>query len=516
MLANDITYENIKVSTFDFTYIKDVKIENEVNNHNTLFISGIVDDEVKDLYLHYTLEETPIVVYYENEDEDNEGENILFNGIVTDISIKCINNLYKMSVKGKDYSYLLDVEKKTRSFQNTAMTNHQLIDEIMKSYPYINYEINIAEEPIGRFLLQYKETDFEFLKRVVSIYKDVIISNSESDSSEIKIGLPKMKLSISDLTPSIGGRQYIRENRVIDSKQLYKYYNYTVSKDIEEYIKAKEYDNDIIENDFITYSILRNDIKYIGDRYRFDDNIYVRKEFQLDGREYFIKKASRYLSKGTLESRYEIRNKKGIRLNGIYNKNLIGISIFGTIAEVSRDKVKVNLEIDEEGESSNLYWFPYASVASSPDGGGWYCMPEIGERVRLNVPGKDETKAFVINSIDEEDISNAKEDDRMANPQDKSLQTDSGQEVKFTESGVAIESNGGEASMNLNKDGTVTVVGQKSIEITCGNTIEIRSENNINILAEEDINIKSEAGGEIKMPKGEKILFNGKKIHNNG
>ena len=192
-------------------------------------------------------------------------------------------------------------------------------------------------------------------------------------------------------------------------------------------------------------------------------------------------------------------------MSGIYNKNLIGISIFGTIAEVSRDKVRVNLEIDEEGESSNLYWFPYASVASSPDGGGWYCMPEIGERVRLNVPGKDETKAFVINSIDEEDISNAKEDDRMANPQDKSLQTDSGQEVKFTESGVAIESNGGEASMNLNKDGTVTVVGQKSIEITCGNTIEIRSENNINILAEEDININSEVGGEIKMQKGEKI-----------
>jgi phage baseplate assembly protein gpV len=118
--------------------------------------------------------------------------------------------------------------------------------------------------------------------------------------------------------------------------------------------------------------------------------------------------------------------------------NVVGISINGSILEVQRDKVKVQLEISSNTDISTSYWFQYATVAASPDGGGWYCMPEVGEKIRLNCPTKDESKAFVVNAIGtNKGKSGAEaENDRMSNPDNKSLQTSSGQEVKFTPNSV--------------------------------------------------------------------------------
>lgn len=201
--------------------------------------------------------------------------------------------------------------------------------------------------------------------------------------------------------------------------------------------------------------------------------------------------------------------------------NLIGVSIYGNILEVKRDKVKVNLEISNYIKTEEAYWFPYATPAASPDGGGWYCMPEEGERIRLNLPTKDEQDAFVVNAIDgyapdESIYEEGSSNERMSTPDNKSLKTDANKEIKFTPDGVFMEADGNQAFIKLNKDGTVEIKGQKNISIACSNNLTVTANKELSIKAQNNIDILDETGGNIIMTGGNNIKVTGKNTNNNG
>ena len=61
--------------------------------------------------------------------------------------------------------------------------------------------------------------------------------------------------------------------------------------------------------------------------------------------------------------------------------------------------VKINLEIDGNQDEGTARWFPYSTVYSSPDGTGWYCMPEVGDAIRLYFPDNEEKNAYAISSV---------------------------------------------------------------------------------------------------------------------
>ncbi len=479
MKEDFIAYDNLKISTYDCKYIQDMKIENDINNHAILKLTCILDDEMKDSYIQNTDKETPIEVFYEKE----ESHFSLFNGIVTKIKIDVVNYVYTLLIEAKSFDYKMDIHKKKRDFQNVNMTTHELIDEVMKAYPSAKYDINIPSEPIGQFMLQYNETDYEFLKRLVSKYNQTLISAIELQNIHLFLGTPEIV--------------------VVPKTQIL---NYTISKAVDEYNDVINNDiSDALETDFISYKIRTQEILNTGENFNFKN------------RQFYVKKATYLIDEGKLENVYELRPKGGLRSKRLYNMNAIGISISGSILEVSRDKVKVQLEISNANKST-AYWFPYATVAASPDGGGWYCMPEVGEKIRLNCPTKDESRAFVVNSIGSHEAKSGVEakSDRMSNPDIKSLKTDAGQEVKFTPSGIVIECSGGQASMNLNKGGTIDVVGQKNINIACAQKLSLRAENEMTISAQKSVDILCESGSNVILSEGDEILVTGTRVQNNG
>lgn len=71
---------------------------------------------------------------------------------------------------------------------------------------------------------------------------------------------------------------------------------------------------------------------------------------------------------------------------------MTGLSLPGSIEKVSGDQVQVKLDIDAVEEHS--CWYTYSTFYST-----FYCMPEIGDRVHLYIPGMKEEQAFVLNSI---------------------------------------------------------------------------------------------------------------------
>ncbi|OFS25011.1 phage baseplate assembly protein V [Clostridium sp. HMSC19A10] len=480
MKEDFVAYDNLRVFPYEITHIKDLKVENGINNHAILKMTGIIDDEFKDSYIERTIDTTEITIYYETEGEDIN----IFKGVPTKIRVDVIEEVYTLSVEAISYTYKMDLYKVKRDFQDTNMTTHELISEVMETYRGAVYNINIPDEPIGKYILQYNETDYEFLKRIASFYHEPLITAMDYEGIHFYIGNPNLKI----------------KPKAIITK-------YKIQKSIEEFYYALKNDRESSEEaDFINYSIRTQEIYNVAEHFTFNNN------------ELYVKEAEYKVDEGKLENIYTLVPFNGMKVNRIYNSKIIGVSITGSILQVQRDRVRVNLEVGNKTESKSAYWFPYATVAASPNGGGWYCMPEIGERIRLQCPTKDESKAFVISSIDSYEGKSGEEaeNDRMSNTDNKSLQTAAGQEVNFTPNGINISSTGSQAVVELSKDGTVCITGQKDVNLACEQTLRLRAEEEIMIKAEENIDIQCETGGRIVMSSGDEISITGTRIANNG
>ncbi|MFD3273764.1 hypothetical protein ACE3MS_27050 [Paenibacillus dendritiformis] len=62
--------------------------------------------------------------------------------------------------KAVSHSYQLDIERRTRSFQNKRMSYGTLLDRIAKAYPGMEVMDGVSEgASLEKFTLQYEETD---------------------------------------------------------------------------------------------------------------------------------------------------------------------------------------------------------------------------------------------------------------------------------------------------------------------------------------------------------------------
>lgn len=473
-----VAYHNLRISTYDVTYIKDLSIENTPNNHAVLKLSAIIDEKLGEQYVHTTNDTTPIDVYYE---ENNEKKS-LFNGVITRVRVALEGNGYVLYVEAKSLSYKMDIKKRSRSFQDIQMTSHELIKEIMKTYTDASYIMNIPNEPIGEFVMQYKETDWEFLRRFISRYHEGIFNEIQTQKMALFIGIPN---SLQKL-PQHNVKYKIRKN-------LLKYND----------VKANSL-KDALDVEYVEYEVIAPQILKLGEHVKYKDKIL------------YINKAAHKIQEEVVKNIYILQAKKGLKQKKIYNANVIGISVEGYIQQVSRDKVKVQMIIDGKQDVGKAYWFPYSTMSASSDGSGWYCMPEVGEKVRVYSPTKNEAECYAISAIGGYSPEKPKAEDRMSNPDNKSLKTAHGKEVKFTPNGILIECDGGQSKIDFNLDGTITVSGEKSIYLSCKENLTIRAEKEMTIRADECIDILCESGSNMIMNQGNEILVTAKKIHNNG
>ena len=77
-----------------------------------------------------------------------------------------------------DATMQMDIQRKKRIFQNPEMGVHQLVSEVMKTYIGSDYKIHVPDVPIGQLVVQYEETDWEFLKRFLSKYNEMLYSDT--------------------------------------------------------------------------------------------------------------------------------------------------------------------------------------------------------------------------------------------------------------------------------------------------------------------------------------------------
>lgn len=457
-----IDYRQLKISTFNLTYIKSLKVTASINNHSILELIGILPEDRKDDDIH-TSYNTPIEIYTETNGE----KKTIYIGIVTEIKVKKGAEYYELHIKAQSYTYLMDIRKKSRSFQNINMNIEELITTITKPY-YRSYFIsNIGDEAINRLWVQSNETDWEFLKRVASYYNAGLFANNTLEGVHYSVDTPEF------------------ENKSLEINE------YVAVKSIEEYECMKENDvPDLNEIDYISYKVKSYELLDLG------DNIYFKNQlFYVSELIYEIKD-----SDSILENTYVLQSKNGQKQKRLYGDNLSGISLKGTVLEVTGNQIKVKLDIDQEQDSNEAYWFTYSTLAASADGSGWYFMPEVNDRVRVYFPTNDEEDAFAISCIQQIN----------GDPAVKYISTIYGNKVIFSGDSVTITADNN-ATIVLGKGGSISISGG-SISLNASEAINIRAEDSVIISGKSNVEISCDKGGKTILDSGGNIELKGTKV----
>lgn len=425
---------NIRTSPITFLDILELQVDEEINCHGKVMISGHITDEQEEGYLGMLSGN----VWEQIRITGKEGEvRTLFSGIISDFSIIHRNDQSKLTLEIKSGSLLLDEKKHLRSFQNPHMKYMQIFQEITAEYKQAEIFFSEPwEEKTGELILQYYETDWEFLKRIASRRHQFLVPDPQTMGIKLSYALPK------------GERFILPEGE-----------KYTMRKDLSGY-REKLYRNmPVSESDCLEYMAECREVQKIGDY-----TILYGEPF------YIYKIQSRYQG-GELVHCYYMKRKRGIEVPEKYQEKMAGCALSAVVIGVREDKVQIAVTNDESREQEIDIWYPYATVYSTGDGTGWYCMPEPGDMVRLTVPEKAEKDAFVISSVHVETDSV----DRK-NPEHKVFKSKYQKEVRFTPDSIVITNNQGNRIELIDEEG-IRIISANSVMLEAGKDLTITSNN---------------------------------------
>lgn len=253
----------------------------------------------------------------------------------------------------------------------------------------------------------------------------------------------------------------------------------------------------ITENDAQFYEVKSREFYDLGDG------------ISLNGQKLYIYAITSFLEKEELVHCYHLKHKNGFKEIHKFNMNIVGASLDAQILSVSKDTVKVLVLVDGKQDKDTAKWFPFSTVYSSPDGTGWYCMPEEGDRVRLYFPNEKEEEGYIISSIHQQ-VGTSGSNAPRSNPDNKSISTKYNKQVELTPTTITITNNKG-MTIKLDDDEGIQIVSDKKVYIESQDELSIKSsENNMTLEATEGIELKQ--GSTILTMKDE-IKIEGAKFH---
>lgn len=469
----------IRVDQINFVMVTDCSMKKMINEHGTAIVKGVIDasDESKCLALATSESYLKVLAV------GSSGEECVFHGFIEDIEINS-GDIKTATIKLATGTKLMDLTTRTRTFQNVGMTYQAVI----KSNEALNGDIGAQSkflEPgsktIGDLIVQYKETDWEFAKRMASCLNTFL--------------RPEYKLS--------GSKYYVGLNASQAAKSKPKdIHNYTVKKIVNQYeIQKREFALPVSSEDAFLYQFESREIFELGDCVDIGN-----------GKMLYVYEMDSFYEGEELMNRYFLRTRNGFLIGTYYNHKIIGASLEGTIAQVSRDQVGVNLSVDSEYSDHGAKLFPYSTVYSSPDGTGWYCMPENGDQVRLYFPTEKEKDAYVISSVHLEVSEGASSSGGSAprsDPSNKSIKNSAGKEILFTPTSLSLI-NPAIGSIVMDDSEGITIETNKSIHFKAGEFVEMHSMGkDINISASDALTI---AQGSTRLILNKDVLIKGAKV----
>ena len=458
---------SLRLSPFHTLDTLSCHIKKCVNDHMRFEFCGLIQPEDEENFLNTGMEDIAVELSMVGEDGS---EYLLCCGVARDIQIQREGDLRRLSVEAVSGTYYEDLVKYVRVFQDSSSTYDAVLKHNEKNYQDAGHSMMIGNgSTIGDLVVQYRETDWEFARRMASHFNSVVVPAYRTKGIHYYFGFPD-------------GKQNIELSK----------HTYTIRKDAGDYLtKTKNQVLSLIEADALCLEVESRDVYEIGDSFPFQGQTYYIYEIEsvLDGRE--------------LVHHYKLRSKAALQTIKQFNERMIGASLDANISGVSKDTVQVNIAAD--GIQSNRKWFLYSTVYSSPDGTGWYCMPEEGDSVRLYLPNEKEKDGYIISAVHVPADGEAR-----STPDNKSLKSKYGKEVLFTPSLLRLTNNKGMTVEILDDEGIV-ISSDKAVKIEATEGVQITSlEQSVEIAAPESIELMQ---GKTTLTMKDDIHLNGAQVH---
>lgn len=318
-----------------------------------------------------------------------------------------------------------------------------------------------ADTAIGEPIVQYQETDWEFVKRLASHFNAVVTPSYTTSGPKFYVGLMEWPGTTRINPPCYQAKKAV-------SEYLYKEQNQVEG---------------IVEDDSLWYIIEDQELYEIGEMVEFH------------GRTYYVARMEGHLDGHQLWNTYYLKTLAGFKIPRQYNEKIIGASLDGRVIAVSGDKVQIRLTVDApEGAGK---WFEFSTVYSSPDGTGWYCMPEVGDEIRLYFPTEREKHGYVISSVHlpvtqayagsgagggtegsraKESAGTAARNDEACrcDPTHKTIHTVTGKKVELTETYILLDA-GNNMWIKLDDSEGITIQSPLKVHINSDASIAIKS-----------------------------------------
>lgn len=436
----------IQIRPFNLRSITSYSGVQQCNEHAHAKFTGIINSDMDNDAIDKMLLNEFAEVIISGEDGTEE---TIFSGVVSNATVKNENGLRQISATIKSSTVLLDNRIHTRTFQNPAITYNEIIAEVTKPYtsPLFLFPLD-STKPIDAVVIQYEETDWQFLMRMASHFNSVIIPNNVRQNISFSFGVQNSPVVMT-----------INSN------------SYQIERNFEEHErKIQNGLQGLIDADSIDYIIKNRESLHLGDG------------VTLNGKKRLVSKIETFLDGAELYHYYYLKTENGFKVHKIFNEKQIGASLDGTVTAIQKDQVQMQVHCDES-ECCGVNWFAYSTVFSSPDGTGWYCMPENGDAVRLYIPDRDEGHSYVVSSTHLEPSDAA----QRSNPDHKSILNVSGKEILLTPNALIL-SNNNKMSVEIWDEEGIRIISDKEILIDATDGITIASaKGSLNLIADEEI-----------------------------
>lgn len=457
----------IKVEPFEYIALRMLKIEQKVNEHAKTQISMHIRDDRREPYMEILSGETWVKVIGLGKQEEYEDDihTVLFYGIVTDFQVSYDGYETILNLEVTSGTILMDSKSHFRVFQNKDSMCAEICRKLTGTYK--DGLVNCLEgenDKTGGVLIQYGETDWRFLKRILGRTGRYLVPDALKKGIQYTIGLP---------TGIMRDMQWDKMKMRLDMSE----YKEKTSNGMPELLTA----------DMLELIFTERDIYQLGD-YIF-----------YQGKEFFLQKIKTEYDKGECTHTYYFRTKKAIEVLPMPYSGLAGNSFDAIVTAIQKDRVQVDIMQDEWSAEDGKKWFLYSTVYSSADGTGWYCMPEQGDEVRLYVPEREED-SFIISSV-HKPVDNSRQ-----NPDYKSFKTKYGKEILFTPDTILLTNNQG-MMIEMNDSKGITISSNRNIVIAADDNLTISSVNASLLLAASDL-LKVNQGG-TSMTLKDDIYFTG-------
>lgn len=418
-MADKITVGQLQVKCrFTFLSVFHCRIHSKYGEHTRAEITGTVKSSEALAVLSDAAEDR-VEIFSRDE---NGVEEVLFTGVMECVELEEEGQYASISVRALSCTCKMDIERKSRSFQDLSMTYRDVAEKVIREYG-ADMSWQLPDRSLEHPLIQYRETDFCFLKRIFS----------HMDES----------ITPTDFQAKVSFCAGVRNGNHIGRIDLNK----------------------------TAHSILLfRDKKQTGYRIEGMDFVRVGDVLSIQGRACYVMETETVFRQNDLDCTCFVFPRQCFEVKRIPADTLRGTVITGKVLETKQEMIRLHLDIDREQSSGTAYDFPWKPIT----GNMLYCMPEKGTKAALYFGKAEESSGVVIYNVRE----NGEKCVETSNCGDRYFTTDHDKRMylKPTEAGF-LNMADRNAEIALKDNSSIQVKSSHQISLLAEGQVELKGRN---------------------------------------